>query len=434
MIEYIHRKEVFMKALEAIKTYLTLGEEAYNVLKRWKDEALQGKIIEIFSSESFKKLDDSNKKETYKVLSIEATREDKLEQSTLLDNVFKLVKDKNLNHGYYFANCLDLICENPAFDVTTAYDLEKNPDMDSEKIYRVVTFAAMGIPQNCYFEAKKWDKKYHKIILIFDTRAFRNLSDDMKERFYLKLKEIRMSNEYKSNEKETILDEIYDFWSRVPEGIDEAKFLGYFNIILDYPMLGDAVWSIMNEADDAEKTIDDVRKWIDIYTELYVKECADPCDFYYIVFNNKLAAHGILDLIVNNIFASKLSKSDLFGDIAYLLNNLDFNTAINVILALFKMPSQKHYDIIGSILGHDEVLFSNQLLAFIDRVIKTPEDKLDKLKQDIEYEVIYQEMPFSKAAVEHNSEAMDYLDSHPGIKSTSLVRIPIWQKRNKYKI
>lgn len=43
-------------------------------------------------------------------------------------------------------------------------------------------------------------------------------------------------------------------------------------------------------------------------------------------------------------------------------------------------------------------------------------------------------MPFSKATIEHNSEAMDYLDSHPGTKSTSLVRIPIWQKRNKYKI
>ena len=71
------------------------------------------------------------------------------------------------------------------------------------------------------------------------------------------------------------------------------------------------------------------------------------------MFDNKLASYGILDLIVNNIFESKLSKADLIGDIAFLLENLVFNQAVNIILALFKMPSQKHYDLVSNILSHN---------------------------------------------------------------------------------
>lgn len=324
--------------------------------------------------------------------------------------------------------------DNPNFDVTTAYDLEANPNMGPDEIFNVISIAAIGIPQKCYMEAKSWNEKYHSIMFIFETPAFKNLSDDMKDRFYLKLKEIRMSNEYNSTEKGIILEEVFDFFCRAPEDIDETKFLDYFNIFLNYSMLGDGVWMIMSEADDYDKTIDDVKKWIDIYAKLYINDEVGPSDFYCVVFDNKLASYGILDLIVNNIFESKLSKADLIGDIAFLLENLVFNQAVNIILALFKMPSQKHYDLVSNILSHDEVLYSNRLLDFIDKVIAIPEEELDELKREIEYEVVYQEMPFSKATIEHNSEAMDYLDSHPGTKSTSLVRIPIWQKRNKYKI
>lgn len=423
-----------MKVLQAIKTYFTLGEDAYNVIKRFQDESLQEWLVKIFSSSYYKALTSVNKSSVCKRLSIVATSDDVSEQRNFLDNVFRLINDKNLNNSTYFAHYLNLIFDNPNFDVTTAYDLEANPNMGPDEIFNVISIAAIGIPQKCYMEAKSWNEKYHSIMFIFETPAFKNLSDDMKDRFYLKLKEIRMSNEYNSTEKGIILEEVFDFFCRAPEDIDETKFLDYFNIFLNYPMLGDGVWMIMSEADDYDKTIDDVKKWIDIYAKLYINEEVGPSDFYCVVFDNKLASYGILDLIVNNIFESKLSKADLIGDIAFLLENLLFNQAVNIILALFKMPSQKHYDLVSNILSHDEVLYSNRLLDFIDKVIATPEEKLDELKREIEYEVVYQEMPFSKATIEHGSEAMDYLDSHPGTKSTSLVRIPIWQKRNKYKI
>lgn len=422
-----------MKVLQAIKTYFTLGEEAYNVIKRWQDEKLQEKLIEFFSSEGFKVLSDFYKSCIYTLLEEKATNDNVQEPSNLLDNFFKLINDEHLNHSRFLGNYLRLIYDNPNFDVTAAYDLEANPNMGPEEIHEIIQAASAGIAQKYYMEVKSWDEGY-RLTLIFNTQVFRNLPDNLKDRFYLKLKEIRMSTKYNSTEKVNFLEEFYYFFYNTPEHIEEAKFLDYFNIFLNYPMLGDGVWMIMSEADDYDKTIDDVKKWIDIYAKLYINEQVNPSDFYCVVFDNKLASYGILDLIVNNIFESKLSKADLIGDIAFLLENLLFNQAVNIILALFKMPSQKHYDLVSNILSRDEVLYSNRLLDFIDRVIATPEEKLDELKREIEYEVVYQEMPFSKATIEHNSEAMDYLDSHPGTKSTLLVRIPIWQKRNKYKI
>lgn len=423
-----------MKKLQALKVYFTLGEDAYNVVKKWQDESLQGKVIEIFSSESFKSLEDSNKKVAYKVLSVKATGENILEQSILLGNVFKLIKDKNLNHGYYFANCLDLICENPTFDVTAAYDLEENPDMDSEKIYRVVKFASIGISQKCYFEAKKWKDKSNDVMEIFDLDSFKNMPNALKDEVCLKLEEILVSQEFNESQKSSILERIYQFFNSVPSNISASKFYIYLKILLEYPILGFVIWDIMHTADKLGKNEEDVKKWLDIYAKLYTKDGVDSDDFYGIVFNDKLMAYGILDKVINGILTCKMPKSELTQDIKYLLDRLDFNTAINVILALFKMPSKKHYDFVGGAIYRNEVISSNRLIDFIDRVVTTPEDKLDELKHDMEYEVIYKEMPFSKATVEYNSEAMDYLDNHPGTKSTSLVRIPIHQKRDIYKI
>ena len=112
-----------MKTIQAIKTYFTLGEEAYNAIKRWKDELLQARLIKLFSSEYFKNMESANQKSVYKILSIEATSDDIQEQSKVLDNVFELIKDKNLHEKTFFANYLRLIMDNPNFDVTTAYDL-----------------------------------------------------------------------------------------------------------------------------------------------------------------------------------------------------------------------------------------------------------------------------------------------------------------------
>ena len=114
-----------MNKLQAIKTYFWLGADAYDVIKKWEDKELRKKVTDILSSDSFKNLEYSNKRAVYKNLSSAATREDALNRSILLDNVFKLILDKNLNHSYYLPNCLDLIWKNPAFDVTSAYDLEK---------------------------------------------------------------------------------------------------------------------------------------------------------------------------------------------------------------------------------------------------------------------------------------------------------------------
>lgn len=422
-----------MKFLQAIKTYFTLGEDAYNVIKKWKDEDLRKKLVEIFSLDGYKTLPGPWQSDVCRMLSIFATSNDLSEQRNSLNNVFKLINDKNLNNSKYFNYYLNLIFYNPNFDVSSSYDLEGKTGIDPEEIYEIIKAASNGVTQKYYMESKCWEGGY-RITLICSTQAFKNLPDNLKDSFYLKLKEIRTSNEYNKAEKDTLLEEFYCFFWHTPRDIDEVKFLDYFNIILYYPVLGDAIWAIMDEADDAEKTIVDVKKWIDIYAKLYVNEQVDPSDFYYIVFNNKLATNNMLDLILNNIFSSKLSKADLFEDVAFLIDNIDFNTAVNIILALFKMPSQKRYDFISNIICYDEVLFNNQLLAFIDKVINTTEDKLDELKFNMEYEVVYRDMPFSKATVEHNKEAMDYLDSHPETKSTSLIRIPVLQKRDEYKL
>ena len=423
-----------MKKLQALKVYFTLGSEAYNVVKRWQDEPLQEKVIKILSSEYFKSLSDSNKNETYEVLNFIGIIEDISIQSILLDNIFKLIKDKNLNHRYYYANCLDLICDNPSFDVTTAYDLEKNPDMNSETIYRVVKFASMGIPQMCYFEAKKWKEKANDIMEIFDLDNFKNMPNTLKDTVCLKLEEILADQEINMSQKSSILEKIYQFFHLTPSNINASKFYIYLKILLEYPKLGFVIWDIMHIADKFDKNDEDVRKWLNIYAELYIKDEVDSTDFYSIVFNDKLMAYGALDNVINGILISKIPKSELTQDIKYLLDSLDFKTAINVIQSLFKMPSKKHYDLVGSAIYRNEVIFSNRLLDFIEMVIKMPEDKLDELKHNMEYEVVYQEMSFSKAVVEYNTAAMDYLDSHSNTKSTSLVRIPIWRKRDKYKI
>ena len=404
------------------------------VIKRWKDERLQKKLIEIFSSESFKNLEDSNKKVVYEILSVVATRGNIRDQSMLLDNVFKLIKDKNLNHSYYFSNCLYLICENPTFDVTAAYNLEENPDMLPEKIYRVIRFASIGIPQKCYFEAKKWEEKFKDVMEIFNLDNFKNMPNDLKDTVCLKLEEILVSQEITESQKSSLLERIYQFFNSVPSNISASKFYNYLKILLEYPMLGFVIWDIMYTADKLGKNEEDVRKWLNIYTELYTKDEVDPDDFYYIVLNDKLMAYGVLDIVINGILASEMPKSELTYDIKYLLDSLDFNTAVNVILALFKMPSKKHYDLVGSVIYRNEVIFSNRLIDFIDNVIKTPEDKLEELEHDIENEVIYEEMPFSEVAREYNKEAMEYLDNNSGVKSTTLVRIPVSKKRDKYKI
>lgn len=423
-----------MKKQQTIKVYFTLGEEAYNVIKRWQDEKLQEKLIELFSSSYFKNLSNNRKEYIYKMLSIVATRDDNQEQSEILNNVYELIMDENLKNSLFFRQYLNLIADNPNLNVAKAYDLEANPDMDAADIYEVICCAANGVSQRSLFEGKKWGKWFSETKYIFKEDSFNRLPLAKQEEVYKKLEEIRTSKALTDSEKYNLLLKFWRFFSKCPLGIEDAKFDSYFMMFLRYPQFGDLLWNVMHIADDQGKSKDDIEKWLNICADLNAKYNVDPYTFYFIVLNNKLMAYGILDVIINNILNSKLSKNVLVGDISNLLNNLDFNIAINVVLALFKMPSQKYYDLVSSLIRCDEVLHSNGLIAFIDRVIATPEDKLDELRKDIEYEVIYHEMPFSKAAIEHNSEAMDYLDSHPGIKSTSLVRIPIWQKRDKYKI
>lgn len=299
-----------MNKLQAIKTYLTLGGYAYKVIKRWKDERLQEKIIEMFSSNYYKDLNKDNKNCVCKKLSIMATSDNAEEQiGTFLE-------------GFYW----------------------------------------------------------------------------------------------------------------LPQGIADSKFPSYFNAFLEHSELGESIWNIMYTADELEKSEEDVEKWLNICSKLYVSDKVHPVTFYYIVLNDDLMTYGELYKVINGILASELPKNELTDDIHYLLYYLDFNTAMNVILALFKMPSKKHYDLVRSIIYQDEILFSDRLNDYIDRVIKTPEDKLEELEHDIENEVIYEEMPFSEAAIEYNKEAMEYLDNNSGVKSTTLVRIPVSKKRDKYKI
>lgn len=282
-----------------------------------------------------------------------------------------------------------------------------------------------------YKVIKRWkdERLQEKIIEMFSSNYYKDLNKDNKNCVCKKLS-IMATSDNAEEQIDTFLEGFY--W--LPQGIADSKFSSYFNAFLEHSELGESIWNIMYTADELEKSEEDVEKWLNICSKLYVSDKVHPVTFYYIVLNDDLMTHGVLDIVINGILASEMPKSELTYDIKYLLDSLDFNIAVNVILALFKMPSKKHYDLVGSVIYRNEVIFSNRLIDFIDNVIKTPEDKLEELEHDIENEVIYEEMPFSEAAIEYNKEAMEYLDNNSGVKSTSLVRISVSKKRDKYKI
>ena len=282
-----------------------------------------------------------------------------------------------------------------------------------------------------YKVIKRWkdERLQEKLIEMFSSNNYKDLNKDNKNCVCKKFS-IMATSDNAEEQIGTFLEGFY--W--LPQGIADSKFPSYFNAFLEHSELGESIWNIMYTADELEKSEEDVEKWLNICSKLYVSDKVHPVTFYYIVLNDDLMTHGVLDKVINGILASELPKNELTDDIHYLLYYLDFNTAMNVILALFKMPSKKHYDLVRSIIYQDEILFSDRLNDYIDRVIKTPEDKLEELEHDIENEVIYEEMPFSEVAREYNKEAMEYLDNNSGVKSTSLVRIPVSKKRDKYKI
>ena len=100
-----------------------------------------------------------------------------------------------------------------------------------------------------------------------------------------------------------------------------------------------------------------------------------------------------------------------------------------LILKLFQAPTSKHIELVLKLVNDKEVAESSHIEEMVDMIYVTPLDELKEMEFKITHELIYKEMTFKDACQKYFKQAMEILDESKQMKSTTLVRVPIYMRR-----
>lgn len=275
---------------------------------------------------------------------------------------------------------------------------------------------------------KKYEsQQYSKLLIkkIFGTYTYKRMSDKYKERFYQTLNSIldMELDQYTLDDTIELLEQFFQ-----DDSISLSNnFYNYLDILLDYllfPLMDSELFSLSRENDNK-----DLLKYLNIEAKLYHLD--DDFIFYFeelenIILSEELQELNLVDVVINGIINTNLTRVELVIDINNLLDREDLYW---IILKLFQAPTNEHYDIVSNLLNDEEVINSSHLLEMIDMIYATPYEKLDDLEFSITHKLIYKDMSFSEACKNYHGEAMKILDETNNIKSYSRVRVPVYIRR-----
>lgn len=265
----------------------------------------------------------------------------------------------------------------------------------------------------------KWDRNCYTIVkTILGEMAYKELSSEYKlkvEQAFNRLLDMDLDF---FDLKESLLN----FWKLFhEEGFAKENFYDYLDILLAYPTFPLFDSSLLEK---------DMLTYLKVEARLcFIEEDFIYCweEFEEIIKNETLRKLGLTDIILNGIINTHLPKYDLVSDISYLLAQEEDYTWL--ILKLFQAPTADHNYLVFHLLEDKEVRASGHLLEMVDMIYATFLEDFNELEFKITHKLIYQEMTFKDACRNYCDEAMKLLDESKEMKSTTLVRVPIYMRR-----
>ena len=273
---------------------------------------------------------------------------------------------------------------------------------------------------------KEMDDTFNKneLLKIFTNPNYKKLDSEIKEQILKAIDVLVHLIGIDFMDKKDILD---NFLTLLNQESENPNFKEYIRLFCAYPM-----FLFRNQFDLKELYQINDQEFIK-YLWVEVAFCLDDVNFWAnaeyekLVRNPKLKELNLTEVVVSGLVNTFLGRAFLIESILLLLSyNEDYSW---LILKLFQAPTSKHIELVLKLVNDEEVAESSHIEEMIDMIYRAPLDELKEMEFKITHKLIYKEMTFKDACEKYLKQAMELLDESREMKSTTLVRVPIYRRR-----
>ena len=262
------------------------------------------------------------------------------------------------------------------------------------------------------------------LLKIFTNPNYKKLDSEIKEQILKAIDVLVHLIGIDFMDKKDILD---NFLTLLNQESENPNFKEYIRLFCAYPM-----FLFRNQFDLKELYQINDQEFIK-YLWVEVAFCLEDVNFWAnaeyekLVRNPKLKELNLTEVVVSGLVNTFLGRVFLIESISLLLSyNEDYSW---LILKLFQAPTSKHIELVLKLVNDEEVAESSHIEEMIDMIYEAPLDELREMEFKITHELIYKEMTFKDACQKYFKQAMELLDESEQMKSTTLVRVPIYRRR-----
>ena len=273
---------------------------------------------------------------------------------------------------------------------------------------------------------KEMDDTFNKneLLKIFTNPNYKKLDSEIKEQILKAIDVLVHLIGIDFMDKKDILD---NFLTLLNQESENPNFKEYIRLFCAYPM-----FLFRNQFDLKELYQINDQEFIK-YLWVEVAFCLDDVNFWAnaeyekLVRNPKLKELNLTEVVVSGLVNTFLGRAFLIESILLLLSyNEDYSW---LILKLFQAPTSKHIELVLKLVNDEEVAESSHIEEMIDMIYRAPSDESKEMEFKITHKLIYKEMTFKDACEKYLKQAMELLDESREMKSTTLVRVPIYRRR-----
>lgn len=263
------------------------------------------------------------------------------------------------------------------------------------------------------------------ILKIFTNANYKKLDSEIKGQILKAIDLLVHRLDMDFMDKKDILD---NFLSLLNQESENPNFKEYIRLFCVYPLF------FFRSNFDLKKLYQINDPEFMKYLWVEVALCLKDDDFWSnieiyekIVGNPRLKELGFTEVTVNGLVNTLIDRTTLILNISYLLFlGEDYYP---LILKLFQAPTNKHIELVISLIGDKTVVESSHVEEMVDMIYATPLDELNELEFKITYDLVYKEMTFKDVCQKYFEQAMELLDESEQMTSTTLVRIPVYKRR-----
>ena len=262
------------------------------------------------------------------------------------------------------------------------------------------------------------------LLKIFTNPNYKKLDSEIKEQILKAIDVLVHLIGIDFMDKKDILD---NFLTLLNQESENPNFKEYIRLFCAYPM-----FLFRNQFDLKELYQINDQEFIK-YLWVEVAFCLDDVNFWAnaeyekLVRNPKLKELNLTEVVVSGLVNTFLGRAFLIESILLLLSyNEDYSW---LILKLFQAPTSKHIELVLELVNDKEVVESSHIEEMVDMIYRVPLDELKEMEFKITHKLIYKEMTFKDACEKYLKQAMELLDESREMKSTTLVRVPIYRRR-----